>query len=49
MESGEIGGIYGAFLGSASDGNNSSEVERVGEEWKESGDETDAGVVIQCC
>ncbi len=46
MESGEIGGIYGTLLGSASDGNDSSEVGRVGEKREESGDETDAGVVV---
>jgi hypothetical protein len=49
MESGKISGIYGAFLGSASDRNDSSEVGRVVEEWEESSYETDSGVVVQRC
>ncbi len=49
MESGEVSGIYGTLLGSASNGNDSSEVGRVGQEREESGDETDARVVVQRC
>jgi hypothetical protein len=48
VESGKVSAIYGTLLGSASDGNNSSEVGRVGQEREKSSDETDTGVVVQC-
>ena len=46
MKSGEISGIYGTLLGSASNGNDSTEEGRVGQQREESGDEADAGVVV---
>ncbi len=46
-EAGKIGCVEGTFLGTSSNGDNAAERRGMLQQWKEVGDEAEAGVIVQ--